>query len=91
VGSSTNAEYVVVGPTTGTTFTSFFQNSHTSNITTVYGTTPPVSSIAHLNGTDGLDVGANAAAVIAMTQWVPSGQPPSTTQPFIIVAEDHGK
>jgi hypothetical protein len=77
VGSATNAEYVPVISTTGTTFTALFQNAHTSQITTVFGTTPPVGSIAHLNGTDGLDVGANAAAVALMTSWVPSGVPPT--------------
>ena len=78
VGSATNAEFVSVISTTGTTFTANFQYAHNSNITTVFGTTPPASSIAHDNGTDGLDVGANAAAVVTMTSWVPSGFLPTT-------------
>lgn len=78
IGSSTNGEYVPVVATAGGTFTAPFVNAHTSQITTVIGTTPPSSSIAHGAGVDGLDIGANAAAVVTMTSWVPSGVPPGS-------------
>ena len=84
VGSSTNAEFVAVTAITGTTFTANFANAHNSNITPVYGTTLPSTSVGHATGTDGLDVGANGPAVVAMTQWVPSGNP--SAQPAVTIA-----
>jgi hypothetical protein len=91
VGSSTNAEFVTAITTTGSTFTANFQNAHTSQITTVYGTSLPSGSIGHAAGTDGLDIGANAAAVIAMTSWVPTGQVSNPIAPCLkcFVEEKH--